>query len=75
MRYGAYIAKLGIQPASDNLNALTGKVVPDLGKHYSGLRDEAVKFFKTETGEWNLCIQLCTDLQKMPVEDPSDRMA
>lgn len=38
---------------------------------YSGLRDEAVKFFETETAEWNLCIQLCTDLDKMPVEDAS----
>jgi hypothetical protein len=71
IRYGADIAKLSIQPASDNLKTLTGKVVPNLGKHYSGLRDEAVDFFKTETAEWNVCIQLCTDLQKMPVEDPS----
>lgn len=71
IRYGAYIAKLSIQPASDNLKQLTGKHVPHLGKHYSGLRDEAVKFFETETAEWNVCIQLCTDLEKMPVEDPS----
>jgi hypothetical protein len=71
IRYGAYTAKLSIQPASDNLRKLTGKAVPELGKHYYGLRDEAVDFFKTETAEWNLCIQLCTDLQKMPVEDPS----
>jgi hypothetical protein len=71
LRYGAYIAKLSIEPASDNLKQLTGKAVPDLGKRYSGLRDEAVEFFKTETAEWNVCVQLCTDLQKMPVEDPS----
>jgi len=71
IRYGAYIAKLSIQPASDNLKELTGKVVLDLGKRFSGLRDEAVELFKTETAEWNVCIQLCTDLQKMPVEGPS----
>jgi hypothetical protein len=71
IRYGAYIAKLSIQPASENLKQLSGKHVPHLGKSYSGLRDEAVKFFETETAEWNVCIQLCTDLQKMPVEDPS----
>jgi hypothetical protein len=71
IRYGAYIAKLGIQPESDNMKELTGNVVPELGKHDSGLRDEAVHFFETETAEWNVCIQLGTDLQKMPVEDPS----
>lgn len=71
IRYGAYIAKLSIQPASENLKRLTGKHVPGLGKHYSGLRDEAVKFFETETAEWDVCVQLCTDLEKMPVEDAS----
>jgi hypothetical protein len=71
IRYGAYVAKLSIQPASDNLKELTGKVVTELGKHYSGLRDAAVDFFKTKTAEWNVCIQLCRDLQKMPVEDAS----
>jgi hypothetical protein len=71
IRYGAYIAKLGIQPASDSLKELPGKVVPELGKDHSGLRDEAVGFFETETAEWNVCIQRCTDLQKMPVEDAS----
>lgn len=71
LRYGTYIAKLSIQPVSENLKQLTGKHVPHLGKRYSGLRDKAVKFFGTETAEWNVCIQLCTDVEKMPVEDPS----
>ena len=71
VRYGNYIAKLGIEPVSENLKQLTGKHVPHLGTRYSGLRDEAVKFFETETAEWNVCIQLCTDLERMPVEDPS----
>src|SRR5580658_2690120 len=71
VRYGVYIAKLGIEPVSENLKQLTGKHVPHLGQRYSGLRDEAVKSFETETAEWNVCIQLCTDLEKMPVEDPS----
>jgi hypothetical protein len=71
IRYGKYIAKVSVQPASENLKQLTGKHVPHLGKRYSGLRDEAVKFFETETAEWNVCVQLCTDLDKMPVEDAS----
>jgi len=71
MRYGEYIAKVSVQPVSENLKQLTGKHVAHLGKHPSGLRDEAVEFFKTETAEWDLCAQLCTDLDKMPVEDAS----
>jgi hypothetical protein len=71
LRYGAYIAKLAILPASENLKQLTGKHVAHLGKRYSGLRDEAVKFFETETAEWDVCIQLCMDIEKMPVEDAS----
>jgi hypothetical protein len=71
IRYGEYIAKVSVEPASQNLKQLTGKYVAHLGKRYSGLRDEAVQFFETETAEWNLCAQLCTDLDKMPVEDAS----
>jgi hypothetical protein len=65
------LPRSAVEPASENLKALTGKHVEHLGKRYSGLRDEAVKFFETETAEWNLCVQLCTDLEKMPVEDVS----
>jgi hypothetical protein len=71
IRYGEYIAKFSVQPASENLKRLTGKHVEHLGQRYSGLRDEAVKFFETETAEWDFCVQLCTDLEKMPVEDAS----
>lgn len=71
IRYGEYIAKVSIQPASENLKRLTGKHVEHLGKRYSGLRDDAVKFFETEAAEWDVCVQLCTDLDKMLVEDAS----
>jgi hypothetical protein len=71
IRYGEYIAKVSVEPASENLKQLRGKHVEHLGKRHSGLRDEAVKFFETETGEWDFCVQLCTDLEKMPVEDAS----
>lgn len=71
IRYGEYIAKVCVAPASENLKQLTGKHVEHLRKRYSGLRDEAVKFFATEAAEWDVCVQLCTDLDKMPVEDAS----
>jgi hypothetical protein len=70
IRYGQYIAKIGVKPVSENLKKLTGKHV-SLHNRHSGLRDEVVKFFETETAEWDVCVQLCTDLEKMPVEDAS----
>lgn len=71
VRYGDYVAKICIAPASDNLKALTGKHL-DHSK-YSALRDAVVEFFKTETAEWEVKAQLATDLAKMPVEDTSVR--
>jgi hypothetical protein len=70
LRYGDYIAKIIFVPLSANLKALTGKHA-DVNFHFSGLRDEIVQFFKTETAEWEVRVQLCTDLKTMPVEDPS----
>jgi catalase len=70
IRYGDYIAKICISPASENLKVLTGKHV-DLHGQFSGLRDAVVEFFKTETAEWEINVQLCTDLKEMPIEDAS----
>jgi catalase len=71
LRYGDYVAKICVVPASDNLKALTGKHL-DHSKH-SALRDAVLEFFKTETAEWEVKVQLATDLEKMPVEDASVR--
>jgi hypothetical protein len=70
LRYGDYVCKMICKPASANLQALTGKHV-GVNFHYSGLRDAIVDFFKTETAEWDICVQLSTNLKTMPVEDPS----
>jgi hypothetical protein len=70
IRYGDYIAKVCFTPASENLKALKDKSV-DVNGHYSALRDAIVEFFKTETAQWDVGIQLCTDLKTMPVEDAS----
>ena len=70
LRYGRYIAKISIEPASDNLKELTAQSI-EIGDNYSALRDTIVNFFKTESAEWEVKAQLCTDLTKMPVEDAS----
>lgn len=70
IRYGNYIAKISVEPALGKLRELTGQRV-EIGDNYSALRDSVVEFFKTESAEWEVKVQLCTDLTKMPVEDAS----
>lgn len=69
-RYGAYIAKFSWVPVSPALKALTGEPLesaPDTQR-------EAVAAFFAQPGavaEWELRVQLCRDLEKMPIEDAS----
>jgi catalase len=68
LRYGAYVAKIGFAPASENLTALMGKGI-DLDESYNALRDEIRTFFKTETGVWDVKAQLAlADIEKFPIE-------
>ena len=70
VRYGDHVAKVAIAPKSANLLALKDRHV-GVAFHYSALRDAIVEFFKTERAEWEVQVQLCTDTEKMPIEDPS----
>jgi hypothetical protein len=67
IRYGEYIAKIIFTPKSENLKALKGKHI-GVNFHYSALKDAVVEFFKSETAVWDVGVQLCTDLQQMPIE-------
>ena len=44
MRYGDYVAKISIEPSSDNLKALTHKPL-DMSRGHSAIRDAVVDFF------------------------------
>jgi hypothetical protein len=68
--YGDYMAKVQVAPVSPSLTALTDAPV-DLANKPDGLRDAVVDYFAAQGGEWELRIQLCTDLDKMPIEDAS----
>lgn len=68
--FGPYMAKLSIVPISANLTALTNAPLNVNGKPNS-LREAVIDFFKDETAEWEVCAQLCTNLQTMPIEDAS----
>ena len=66
--HGLYMAKWSVAPLSPQLQALAGAPV-DLSGHPDGLRDAVVAHFASEGGVWALRVQLCTDLDAMPIED------
>ena len=68
--FGDYMAKVAIKPFSPGLVALS-KVPLDLKNKPDGIREAVVEFFKSHGGEWDLQVQLCTDIDKMPIEDAS----
>ncbi|MET0231447.1 MAG: catalase family protein [Rhodanobacteraceae bacterium] len=71
LRFGEYMAKLSLAPASESLRRLTDlELEPgDDNPHY--LRDASVEFFAHDDAEWKLRAQLCVGLDEMPVEDAS----
>ncbi|HEY4080216.1 MAG TPA: catalase family protein [Burkholderiaceae bacterium] len=70
--YGRHMAKWQIVPVSAALLALKDQLV-DLKDKPDGLREAVVDFFKTNGAEWELRVQLCTNLDTMPIEDASVR--
>lgn len=74
IRYGDYLAKISLGPKSENVSALHGKQMDaELIKNEpeTFLTTIVTDFFKTQNAVYELSAQLCTDLEKMPVEDGS----
>ncbi len=69
-RYGAYIAKFALVPVSSNLTELTGDGVNTSGRP-DALREVIRETIVERGGEWELRVQLNTDLDAMPIEDAS----
>lgn len=68
LRYGDYVAKVCLVPLSDSVKALEGVLVPrDAGPDAN--RNMVVEFFESNSAEYELRVQLCTDLETMPIED------
>lgn len=68
--FGTYMAKVAIAPCSPELSALKDAPV-DLDGRPDGLRQAVVEFFAGHGADWELRVQLSTDLQAMPIEDAS----
>ncbi|KAA0969828.1 catalase family protein [Aureimonas fodinaquatilis] len=69
-RYGDYIAKFGLRPLSPDLIDLEGREIETKGIP-DAIRDSVQADMRHLTAEWEFCVQLCRDLEKQPVEDPT----
>ena len=70
MLYGPYMAKISVVPVSPSLTALTDAPLAMRGKP-DAMRDAVNEFFADPAVDavWELRVQLCTDLETMPIED------
>ena len=69
-RYGDFIAKFSVAPVAPALKALTGTVI-DASHHENAIRETIQGEMRGIEGEWEFRVQLCRDLDKQPVEDPT----
>lgn len=69
LRFGQYVAKLQLVPISPALLAL--KDAPIDLKHDDALREAVTAYFQEHDAVWELRAQLCTNLEDMPVDDPT----
>ena len=70
LRYGDYVAKVAAFPTSPAQDALSGQVL-DTGADPDVFRHATAAFFRGEGATFEIRVQLCTDLDAMPVEDAS----
>lgn len=66
-RFGDHIARLQLAPVAPAMQALAGQRV-DLADD-DALRSAMLDYFREHGAEWELCAQLSTSLDEMPVED------
>lgn len=69
LRYGDFVPKISSAPLSENIKSLVNQEIDS--ENDSALKDLVVDFFADNAAEYELRVQLCTDLSIMPVEDGS----
>jgi hypothetical protein len=69
-RYGDHVAKFSLRPLSESLTALSGREI-DAGENPDAIRDTVRAEMAGLDGEWEFRVQLCRDLARQPVEDPT----
>lgn len=70
IRYGDHVAKVGLFPAEGPLASLR-TIEIDTGDDPDAFRTAVIDHFASRAAEFEFRVQLCTDLDAMPVEDAS----
>lgn len=68
-RFGDYIAKFSLKPVS-GIKDYADETIDASGRP-DAIREAVNELMIEQGGTWELQVQLCTDLEKMPVEDAS----
>lgn len=68
--FGPYMAKFSLVPTAVGLTTLTDAPV-DYASDPDVLRKVVGDYFAQQGGEWDLRVQLCTNIEEMPIEDAS----
>jgi len=74
LRFGDYVAKVNVKPLSENVKELSGKKIDKEiidNDQNAFLTKIIADFFQSNTAEFEMSAQLCTNLEIMPVEDGS----
>lgn len=69
-RYGDYVAKFRLKPVSRDLTELTGKTI-DASVREDAIRETVRAEMQNIDAVWEFQVQLCRDLEKQPIEDPT----
>ena len=72
LRYGDHVAKIAAFPVSSSQDALAGEELHP-GEDPDAFRHAVLGYLKDETAVFEIRVQLCLDLNEMPVEDASKR--
>ncbi|AFM18233.1 catalase [Mycolicibacterium chubuense NBB4] len=71
IRFGDYVAKLKVAPSSPSVTRLIPRTISRSG--YDALTEAVVGFFDSNSAEYELSAQLCTNEIDMPIEDATVR--
>ncbi|MEJ8308153.1 catalase family protein [Agrobacterium larrymoorei] len=69
-RYGDYVAKFRLQPVSPDLTKRTGSEI-DVSVREDAIRETVQAEMQESHGVWEFQVQLCRDVEKQPIEDPT----
>ncbi|MFD1952383.1 catalase family protein [Sphingomonas arantia] len=70
IRFGEYVGKIGVFPASQSFTVLEGKEIAIDGRA-DAIREEMNRVLGVDGGVWEMKVQLMRDVEANPIEDAS----